>query len=66
MLVPIHFILDNYNLDGSQRPNYANVPNGRFAAIDSIVAEGKGFPIIDIRVSEIHIVHLKNEVSSKF
>ena len=32
---------DNFNLDGSQRPDYSNEAFGRFAAIDSIVAEGR-------------------------
>ena len=33
--------IDNYNLDGSQRPDYSSMPFGRFAAIDSIVADGQ-------------------------
>ena len=38
------FSVDNFNIDGSMRAYvnpYANMPFGRFAAIDAIVAEGQ-------------------------
>ena len=36
-----HFFLDNYNLDGSVKVVAPPLPFGRFAAIDSVVAEGQ-------------------------
>ena len=55
------YFSDNFNLDGSQRPDYSNEAFGRFAAIDSIVAEGRFRMAAMVKVGVKNYVELRSK-----